>query len=166
MLKSGLIFLGSVLLLACNHKKADDEEGFSYEEFSERFPASSLPYQVSDTALLKNRDTVTIRSAEFDAFIPDSLKTRLFGKNAKVRYVSQTKIPAGKETSFYVVKALSGNKRASLLLAFDKGQYSAAFPLLIPDSDPGTIQWSTIDKGLGITRSVSRRTTETTVEGR
>ena len=167
MLKTGFTLVGLVLMLACNNKSAEiEEEGFSYEKFSERFPASKLPYQVSDTALLNNRDTSTIRSAEFAAFIPDSLKTRLFGKNAKVRYISQAQIRAGEETGLYIVKAIDGNKRAVLLIAFDKGEYSAAFPLLVPDTDPSTTQWSTIDKSLGITKTVSKRTADVSAEGR
>jgi hypothetical protein len=167
MVKSGFMLVGLVLMLACNNKKADtEEEGFSYERFSERFPASKLPYQVSDTSLLSNRDTNTIRSAEFAAFIPDSLKSGLFGKNAKVRYISQAQIRAGEETGLYIVKAISGNKRAALLVAFDKGEYSAVFPLLVPDADPSTNQWSTIDKSLGITKTVSKRTADIAAEGR
>ena len=167
MVKSGFIFVGLALMISCNSKKTDkEEEGFSYEKFSERFSVSKLPYQVSDTSLMNNKDTSTIRSVEFAAFIPDSLKTRIFGKNAKVRYVSQTQIAAGEETSLYVVKALSGAKRASLLIAFDKGKYSASFPLLVPDSDPTTAQWSIIDKGLGITRMIAKRTAEKSGEGR
>lgn len=167
MLKSGFIMIWVVLLLACNGKKKGEEsEGFSYEQFSERFATAGLPFQISDTSLQNNKDTAAIRSAEFAKFIPDSLRTKLFGKTAKVRYVSQKQVKVSRETALYIVRASSGNKRASLLLAFDKGEFSAVLPLLVPDADPSTSQWTVIDKGLGITKNISKRAAEAPREGR
>ena len=169
MFRKGVLLFSLVWLIACNNDKTEEEEteGFSYEQFSKKIANAPLPYQVTDTGLLKNKDTASIRSAAFAAFIPDSLRTKIFGKNAKVKYISQSGFKISDNTSFYVIKAVSGSKKALLLLAFDKSQYSAVFPLLVPDADPATSQWSVIDKSLAITKNISKRESGgTTIEGK
>src|SRR5439155_24879040 len=131
--------------------------GFSYENFSGSFRALSLPYELSDTSLLHNRDTASIQAASFNNLISDSIKTKLFGKGSKVRYVSLGRIKGSKGTSFYLVKATSGSKRAALLLAFNEDQYGGLVPFLVPDTDPTTSQVSTIDKSLSIQENISQK---------
>lgn len=145
--------------LACNDKKTgNDENGFSYEKFSELFPSASLPYKISDADVAGNNDTTVVRSAEFAQFFSDSIKTKLFGKNSKVRYVAVARVKsASKNTSFYIVKAISGSKRAALLLPFTNNDFDAVFPLLIPDSDNTTFQTSVIDKSNGVFKNITQR---------
>jgi hypothetical protein len=153
-------FVGICLvMIACNHKKtaAREEGDFSFENFSGQFKAVSLPYQLSDTGFLRNRDTATIRSAAFARFIPDSLRSGLFGKGNKVRYVSLAKLPDTRGTSFYIVKGIGGTKRAALLLAFNKDSFGGVLPFLIPDNDPSTSQQSIIDKSYSISKNISQR---------
>lgn len=165
MVRIGFVLIGLVLA-ACNGGKKD-KDGFSYEKFAELFPPVQASYQLSDADLLKNKDTTGIRSPEFAAFIPDSIKAKLFGKTAKVRYIALARVKASKTTSYYIVKAVAGSKRAALLLPFTNDQFDAVFPFLVPDNDATTTQVSSIDKSQAIIKAISQRKAGgTTSEGR
>lgn len=57
-----------------------------------------------------------------------------------------------------VIKASAAGRQAALLLAHDKeGRFAAAFPFLVPDSDPTTAQTSVVDKALTISRNVVKK---------
>ena len=161
MNKLGLAFF-CCLLLACHNKKVaetkDDENGFSYESFSELFPSASLPYSVSDTSLSRSKDTTAIRSAEFAHLIADSVKNKIFSKGSKIRYYALAKIKVPNAETYFIVRAVSGSKKAALLLCYDKdGNYGAALPFLIPDDDEATSQSSFIDRSYTISRNISRK---------
>jgi hypothetical protein len=156
MYRTGLLIL-CLALFACNNKKKKDKEegtGFSYEKFSERFKPVNPPYALSDTGLQNNKDTTGIRSEAFARFLSDSLKNRIFGRSSKVRYISLSRLKPDGNTSFYFVKAVSGQKKAALLYVFDEGQFSTVFPFLVPDANPATSQVSSLDKSFVITQNV------------
>ncbi|MBO9684553.1 MAG: hypothetical protein J7502_18110 [Flavisolibacter sp.] len=155
MLRIGIVLIGLVLW-SCNSRKSE-ETGFSYEKFSELFPSEQLSYQLTDADLLSNKDTTSIRSAEFEAFISDSVKKKLFGKTTNVKYIALARVKAPKNTSYYIIKAINGNKRVALLVPFTNNQFDAAFPFLIPDNDATTKQTSTIDKSNAIIKGVSQQ---------
>jgi hypothetical protein len=155
MLRIGIVLAG-LILWSCKSGKTD-EKGFSYEKFAALFPPQQSSYQLSDADLLGNKDTTIIRSAEFSKFISDSIKTKLFGKGSKVKYITLARVKAPKNTNYYIVKAFSGNKKAALLLPFTNDQFDAVFPFLIPDSDPTTTQLSSIDKSNAIIKAVSQK---------
>lgn len=155
MYKSGIVLIG-LFLLGCKGGKSGDK-GFSYEKFSQLFPPAQTSYGISDADLANNKDTTVIRSPEFAKFISDSLKSRLFGKGAKVKYIALSRVKASKGTSYYIVKAMSGGKKAVLLMPFTNDQFDAVFPFLVPDNDASTTQQSTVDKSDAIVRSVSQR---------
>ena len=167
-------YLMLMAIVACNtDKKAVPEESaeigaFNYSTFSNRFKEVALPYLLTDTALLNNKDTAAIRNEEFLNYIPDSIQTKLLGKASKVSYVPIAHFVNGKNEQYFIMKASSGNKKAALLTVFDKEQnFSGAFPFLIPDTDPKTTQTSTIDKTLSISRFVTRKMPDDAViEGR
>lgn len=158
MLRIGLVCL--LVISACgskeNQEDAVDDGGYSYEKFSARFKTITPPYQLSDTGFLKNRDTSTLRYSEFDSFINDSIRSRIFGKGAKIRYVPLVQMKPSEETSLYVVKATSGNKRAAFLMAFHKGEPGDVIPFIVPDNDPSTTQLSSVDRSYVITKAVSQ----------
>lgn len=154
MKRIGIVLIGFILW-SCKGKK--DEKGFSYENFAGLFPAAQSTYQVSDADLLGNKDTTVIRSAEFSKFISDSVKQKIFGKSGKVKYIALARVKAPGKTSYYIVKAINGNKHVALLLPFTNDQFDAVFPLLVPDNDPTTTQMSSIDKSNAIIKSVSQK---------
>jgi hypothetical protein len=165
MLRTGIALIALVFWSCSNEKK--EENGFSYEKFSGLFPSEQISYQLTDAQLMNNKDTTAIRSPEFASFIADSIKTKLFGKGARVRYIAMAKVKAPKNTIYYIVKAISGTKKAALLLPFTEDVFDVAFPFLIPDSDPTTSQLSTIDKSNAIIKTITQRKTNGDVaEGR
>ena len=165
-------YLMLLAIIACNSEKKkvqeEDETVFNYSSFSDRFKTVELPYQLTDTGLLKNTDTGAIRSEEFLNYIPDSIKTKLVGKASKVTYVPLAHFKNGNKEKYFVLKAVSGNKTAALLTVFDKDQkFISALPLLVPDADSKTSQVSNIDKTLTISRWVTRKMPDDAViEGR
>jgi len=148
------------LLLGCNDKTGSTEgqKEFNYESFSKLFAPANLPYQLTDIGLDKIKDTTVIRSPEFARFIADSVKNRLFYKGSKIKYYPLAKIQVPKGETYYVVKAVSGAKKAALLVSFDKEEsYAATFPFLVPDGDASTSQSSSMDKSYTIARNVVRK---------
>lgn len=153
-----------------NNKTAqpdEEEAGFDFETFSERYAAASLPYQLSDTGLLKNKDTARIPATQFAPFVADSIKKKIFGKTTGIRYIPLQKLEKRGET-YFITKAVSGNKTVALLTVFGKEHDTAAsFPFLIPDADASTTQVSTIDNALSVSRNVTRKSQDdVTVEGK
>ena len=162
MLRKGLVVLLLAMSAGCGNKEEKEqpeESGYSFEKLSALFKTITPPYQLSDTGFLKNKDTTTLRFREFNSFIPDSIKTKFFGGNAPVRFISMVQMKPDKESSLYLVKAVSGNKKAALLMAFQNNEPQAVLPFLIPDNDPSTHQLSSIDKSFVITRYISQRKT-------
>jgi hypothetical protein len=155
MIRTGIV-LFLVLLWSCRNGKTDENK-FSYEKFANLFPAEQATYQLSDADLATNKDTTVIRSPEFAKFIPDSMKSKLFGKGSKVRYIAMARIKAPKNTRYYIVKATSSSKKVALLLPFTNDQFDVAFPFLVPDGDGTTSQLSTIDKSNAIIKAVSQK---------
>jgi hypothetical protein len=159
MLRIGFILL-CLVVVSCGSKKSVDKEenGFSYEAFSEKFTKASLPFDLSDTSLLRNRDTTIIRFAHFNSFISDSIRNKIFGKGVNVKYTPLVKIPTAKSHTFYIVKGVGGGKKAAVLLCFDNNnEFVAALPYLVPDDDPTTAQETSIDKSFSISRNITQR---------
>lgn len=155
-----ICFLLCLAIFSCNNSKPKEttEKGFSYSTFSGTFKKLNLPYQISDTGLLKNRDTATIRVADFSSLIPDSLKNIYFGKGSKVKYIAIGYFPGADQMNFYVVKGQSAQKRVAFLMAFKGDVYSGMLPFLVPDADASTTQISVVDRSLSIQKNVTRRT--------
>ena len=172
IMKTGfvLFMIPLIFAISCdNEKKVPEQEEsvFNYERFSARFQEASLPYNLADSTLLNNKDTAGIYNVAFPGFIADSIKTKLFGKNAKIKYIPLVKVGDDKKEKYFIVKAVSGNRKAAILVAFDEGQYGASFPFLNLDADANTTQVSSIDKAYSISRNVSRKTAEdVTTEGK
>jgi hypothetical protein len=170
MYKLGYVFC-CLVLLACNSKKAKtstEESGFTYEGFSNLFPTTKLPYQLTDTGFQKSKDTTQIRSSEFAGFISDSVKRQIFARGTKPKYYALARIGVPKAETYFIVKAVSGAKKAALLISFDnQGKYATSFPFLVPDEDPTTSQTSSIDKSLTISKNiVQKKGGELTGEGK
>jgi len=162
MVRIGFMVVLFFALTACKHKQAnstegEEENGFNYDTFAGKFTAATVPYELSDTAFLKNKDTAVIVNKQILTAIPDSITKSIFSKG-KVKYVAMDKIEVPKAETYFVVKATQGSKKAALLLTFDKDkQFGAALPFLVPDADAKTDQVSTMDKNFTISRAVVRK---------
>ncbi|MCU7550384.1 hypothetical protein OCK74_14780 [Chitinophagaceae bacterium LB-8] len=153
-----LIFTAVVVGCGNNKQEQQEEKNFQYQDFTEKFKSATVPFQLSDTALINNKDTAQIRDKSFSSLVPDSTKTKLFGKNASVKYVPLAKIAVPGAETYYIVKASAGSKKSALLFSFNKDhEFGGVFPFLIPDEESATSQVSTIDKAYSISRSVFRK---------
>jgi len=160
------LVLLSLFFIACsdNDKKpstGNNGEELNNADFTNSFRKVSLPYHLTDTGLLANKDTMSIQYNTFETYIPDSLSKLLFKKPEKIKYIPLVRIEEKGKEKYFLVKAVSGNQKATLIIAFDKkNNYAATFPFLVPDSDPKTTQTSTIDKAYSISRNLSRRVSD------
>lgn len=136
--------------------------------FSSRFAAAALPYQLTDTGLLNNKDTASLPPDYLSPLMPDSTLVKLFDKTSNIKYTPLAKVEEKNKESYYVIKAAAGGKKAALLMVFDrKGAYGATLPFLVPDDKEDTWQTSSIDKSRTITKTVvQRRENEMAGEGK
>src|SRR5215218_4021033 len=101
------VVLGLVITVGCSDSKStkkegEEEETFNYETFSKHYATASLPYQLSDTGLKKNKDTARIAPTQLAPFIADSIKKKLFGKTTGIRYIPLQKIENKKAESYFI----------------------------------------------------------------
>lgn len=163
MYRIGLVVLGC-LLLACSGNNDRNEEANTAGDndlpavFTKSFKEVPVPYQLTDTSLLKDEGKDTLSSRYLSPLLPDSLKEQAFGQTTKIRYAPLAKFVEKDRNAYYVVKGSAGGRKAAFLLVFDKdGNYGSAMPFLVPDKKDATSQTSTIDKSFTITRSIMER---------
>ena len=151
-----LVFI--YLLSGCGGKKkpslsGTDEVGVS--DFIESFELINPPYEVNDTALnKKEKDSLLVANKIFSQFVPDSVLTKVFGKNAKPKIYLGKRINE-KEESYLFAKASTADKKVMLVLCFDKeNNFKAFLPLLVQDANPATLQISGINRKFEFYQSV------------
>ena len=154
-----LLLIVLILMLACKSKKTNlsGEDPVEVGDFIDFFPDVKLPFMVADSNLLKKEnDSLLISYKVFSQFVPDSVTTKIFGKNGRPKIYPMGK--AGGTETYLFAKALSGNKRVAMLVCFDKkDQFIAAMPLLSLDQSANTQQTGTVDSRFTITRAVIRK---------
>jgi hypothetical protein len=150
------VFLLALVVFACNSSNSPEEKtGYTYEQFASSFKNASLPFHLSDTFLLKNKDTAAIRDTLFSSSLQDSAINRIFGKSNKIKYIPLWKIEAREGVNYFITKVENKNRKAAFLFVFDKeNKLTAGFPFLVPDNNPLTTEVSSIDKAFSISRSV------------
>ena len=154
-------FVWCCLLLACGGKEEKSADAGSDKPealFSKSFKAVSMPYVLADSSLLNNKDTASLPLQTVTPLIPDSITRKIFGKTTGIKYTPLAKLEEESKENFYVLKASSGNKKAALLVVFDKdGNYGASMPFLVPDDNAATSQSSSIDKSYTVTKATILR---------
>ena len=164
MYRIGLVVLGC-FLFACggNDDRKNNEAGTAGEgdlpaAFTRAFKESPVPYQLTDTALLKDEGKDTLSSRYLSSLLPDSLVEQAFGQTTKIKYAPLARFGEKDRSTYYLVKGTAGGKKAAFLLSFDKeGNYGAAMPFLVPDKKDATSQTTTLDKSFTITRAIMER---------
>jgi hypothetical protein len=167
--KYWLIVLISVFaLFACKHKKKvslSGDDPVDIADFIESFEPLNLPYQIADTSVAKKKwDTLLISYKVFTQLIPDTVLSRVFGKNAKPKIYPMGRVPAGDQGNYLFVKAISTDRKAALVMCFDKkDNFITAMPVLQLDANPATQQFFNIDKRYTLSKSITRRNRDGTV---
>ena len=158
MFRAGF-FIFCLVCVGCKGRNGSDKDlnGFSYEAFSSRFLSVSLPFQITDTDLFRNKDTALLHSSDVAGFITDSLKLKIIGRS-KARYYALAKFQRPKSEIYYVIKAVTAGKRVAFLSIFNRNEeFAAAFPLLISDGNFKVSRSASIDKFYSISRNIIRR---------
>jgi len=149
------------VLAGCKNKKPSlsGEDPVEASDFIEFFPNKNLPYQVTDTILLKkDKDSLLINYKVFTQFVPDSLLSRVFGKGVKPKIYPMGKTITEDGETYLFAKTISGNKRAAFIFSFDKkDQYIDGIPLLQLDQYQSTQQTASIDKSYSINKMITRK---------
>ena len=156
------------MLFACKHKKKISLSGndpVDIADFIESFESLSLPYQLADTSVAKKKtDTLLISYNVFTQLVPDSVLSKTFGKSVKPKIYPIGRIPLSGEGNYLLVKAGSGDRKAALIICFDKkNNFITAMPALQLDANPATQQLFNIDKRYTISKSISRRNHDGTI---
>lgn len=161
-----LCFILLVGLLAdCKSKKKSltGEDEVEVSDFIDFFPEVKLPYQFGDTLLIKkDKDSLLINHTVLTQFVPDSILTKVFGKNAKPKVYAMGKVQ--NEYVYLFAKGVAGEKRAAFVFGFDKkDNFIAGMPILLVDNSPATQQSAGIDKSYGLIKTVVRKNPDGTV---
>ncbi|MGH2552624.1 MAG: hypothetical protein ACRDEB_02840, partial [Chitinophagaceae bacterium] len=133
------------LLAGCKNKKRPSlsgDEPVEVSDFIEFFQPLKLSYQINDSLLSrKEKDSLLISYNNFTLFVPDSLLKKVFGKGVKPKIYAIGKCEVPKAEKYIFVKAVASEKKAILLLAFDrKDHFIAGMTALSPDAKASTMQ--------------------------
>ena len=149
------------VLAGCKNKKPSlsGEDPVEISDFIEFFPNKNLPYQVTDTTLLKkDKDSLLINYKVFTQFVPDSLLSKVFGKGVKPKIYPMGKTITEDGETYLFAKTISGNKRTAFIFSFDKkDQYIDGMPLLQLDQYQSTQQTASMDKSYSINKMITRK---------
>lgn len=140
MKKCLLLTVLPLLLLSCKSKKvslAVNDEKVDVSDFVEFFQPLKLPYGVTDTILRrKEAETAVIDYKLFTRFVPDSILTRLFGKESRPRLYAVGRISVPHAETYLFVKGTARDRRALYILCFGKKEHFAAGrPILYADNE-------------------------------
>jgi hypothetical protein len=159
------------LFSACGNKKKPSLSGadeVAISDFIESFELVKPPFEIADTTLnRKENDSLLIGNKIFTQFVPDSVLTKIFGKNAKPKIYTGKRVAIEKEIYLFV-KAITAEKKASLVLCFDKeNKFKAYLPLLVQDANPATTQVSGLDRRLSFYKTITLKNPDgTAAEGK
>ncbi|TMI80349.1 MAG: hypothetical protein E6H10_13905 [Bacteroidetes bacterium] len=156
-----LWFLFILIVLACKHKKKvslSGEEPVNVTDFIESFRPVSLPYQVLDSEVARNRtDTLLISYKVFTNLVPDSILDRAFGKGVKPKIYPMGRIRSD-QGNYLFIKAFSSDRKGILVLCFDKNNnFITGMPVLQLDANPATQQFFVIDKRYTLSKNIIRK---------
>lgn len=156
MSKYLLLIVLPAVLFSCKSKKvslAVNDEKVNISDFLEFFQPMKLPFQVTDT-ILKRREpeTSVIHYKLFTRLIPDTILTRLFGKDQHPRLYAIGKVSVPGAENYLFVKGTIRDRRALYVLCFDKkNRFAAARPVLYSDNEPGVTGQAGMDNKFTLT---------------
>ncbi|HEV8286702.1 MAG TPA: hypothetical protein VGQ09_20475 [Chitinophagaceae bacterium] len=163
-----IALISVVILFACKNKKKislSGEDPVDIADFIESFEPINLPYQIADTSVPKKRkDSVLISYKVFTHLVPDTILNKVFGKGVKPKIYPMGRISAPNESNYLFVKALSSDRKAILIICFDKkNNFITGMPVLQPDANPATQQFFSIDKRYTLSKSIFRKNRDGTI---
>lgn len=165
------VVISFFILSACGHKKKislSGEEPVDIKDFIASFQSIKLPYEIADTSVVKKKtDTLLISRSVFSNLIPDTVLSKVFGKNEKPKIYPAGRF-TGDDDTYLLVKALSPGHEAIILICFDKkNNFIAGMTALLRDEKASTRQVFSVDKRFTLSKIITRKNRDgTTSEGK
>jgi len=155
------------ILFACKHRKKfslSGEEPVDIQDFIESFESLHLPFQIADTSVVKKKnDTLLISYNVFSHLVPDSILNKAFGKGVKPKLYPLGRVSSD-QGNYLFVKAQSADRRAVMVLCFDKkNNFVTGMPVLQPDANPATQQFFIMDKRYTLSKNIIRKNADGTI---
>jgi hypothetical protein len=173
MRRYGWVLLAGILLLTgCKQKKKPSLSGddpVEVGDFISFFEPAGLPYEISDTALNRRvNDSLLISYKMFTQFVPDSVLSKVFGKNTRPKIYPLKRVTAKSGETYLFSKAVLADRKVAYALCFDKkNKFAASLKLLQPDANSATSQVSGMDRKHSVFKTtVLRKPDGTAGEGR
>jgi hypothetical protein len=165
MNKSLLLIVLAALIFSCKSKKtslAGDDEKVDGHDFVEFFQPLKLPYQVTDTILRRKEAESSIISYKvFTQLVPDSVLTKLFGKELKPKLYAIGKINVPKSETYLFIKASSSSRKALYIVCFTRqNKFAAARTILYSDNESGGSGIAIMDAKYTLTLTHQRKASD------
>ena len=156
------LFTACLLLAACKDRKKPSlsgDEPVTIQDFISAFDLVKPTYEIADSILLrKEPDSLLISYKIFTQFIPDSILSKVFGKNVKPKIFMLKRVAVEKAETYLFAKAVNAEKKLIYILCFDKeNNFTGAMPLLKDDGKASTSQIAGIDRKYSIFRNTYQR---------
>jgi len=153
------------LFFSCKSKPtslAGEDVKVDVHDFIEYFQPIKLPYQVGDTILRRKEQEASLISYKvFTQLAPDSVLTKLFGKELKPKLYAIGRVTVPKGESYLFVKAATTSRRALYIVCFNKAnKFAAARPVLYSDNESGTSGITSMDAKYTLTLTHQRRASD------
>lgn len=176
MFRQRLIFLllpSLFWLFSCSHHKKklslSGNEKVDAADFIGFFTPLPLPAQFSDSMLLKKeKDSLLISYNVFTQFVPDTALARVCGKGIKPKIYPLGKTAISGDVIYILTKMVTADRKLMLVSAFNaKRQFITCMAAMRADDQQNTRQTVTIDRKMGITKSITRKNKDGSInEGR
>ncbi|HVU58390.1 MAG TPA: hypothetical protein VHD83_25190 [Puia sp.] len=165
MIKSLLLTVLTGLFFSCKSKPtslAGEDVEVDVHDFIEYFQPIKLPYQVTDTILRRKEQEASLISYRvFTQLVPDSVLTKLFGKELKPKLYTVGRVTVPKSESYLFVKATAGSRKALYIVCFSKAnKFAAARPILYSDNESGVSGIAAMDAKYTLTLTHQRRASD------
>jgi hypothetical protein len=162
MNKCLMLVLLAGLLFSCKSKKtslAGNDEQVDTHDFVGFFQPLKLPYEVGDTLLRrKEAETSLIDGTLFSRFVPDSVLTRYFNKELRIKLYAIGKVSVPDHETYLFVKASAPGRKALFILCFDKkDNFAAARPVLYSDNEFNSTGLASLDAKYTLTVTHQRK---------
>lgn len=170
-LKKSVIWIAALLLvMGCKEKKKislSGDDPVEAEDFVAFFQPLQPPFYYADSTLRKKNkenDSLLISYKVFTKIIPDTVLTKIYGKTTRPKIYAIGRTTGLNDESYLIVKTSANDKKALIVLGFDKeNQFAASLTGLRPDLDAATQQSMTIDRRHTISKTMLRRNKDGTL---
>lgn len=158
MYKILIWIVSTFLFLGCQQEAKDinTDEDIEVTDFLSSFPSKELPIQFNSKDIVNaESDSLYIKSAIIDKFIPDSIFKVDFKQTAKVRFYRKARYKAEEtnETYLFLTAEEKNNKKIYLICFNEKNEFATAMKLMEKSNEPGLYTEGSIDKRLTIIKT-------------